>query len=74
MHVSQRLSLGLRHIRVGVYGRHFRIRIRNLDEDVVDMLKILIKVLFAAELGNMRNCNMEKNSLSPGRWGVAVMT
>ena len=31
---------------------HFRIQIRNLDEDVIQMLTIQIRILFAAELGN----------------------
>ena len=30
---------------------YFRIQIGNLDEDVVDMLTILIRILFAAKLG-----------------------
>jgi hypothetical protein len=31
---------------------HFHIQIRNLDEDVIQMLTILIRIFFAAELGN----------------------
>ena len=31
---------------------HFRIQIRNLDEDVIEMLTIQIRILFVAELGN----------------------
>ena len=31
---------------------HFRIQIRNLDEDVIEMLTIQIRILFAAKLGN----------------------
>ena len=31
---------------------HFRIQIRNLDENVIQMLTIQIKISFAAELGN----------------------
>jgi hypothetical protein len=31
---------------------HFRILIRNLDKDVIQMLTIHIRILFAAELGN----------------------
>ena len=31
---------------------HFRIQIQNLDEDVIQMLTILIRIAFAAELGN----------------------
>ena len=37
----------------GVYEQiHFRIQIRNLDEDVIQMLTIHIRISFAAELGN----------------------
>ena len=37
----------------GVYKQiHFRIQIRNLDEDVILMLTIHIRIAFAAELGN----------------------
>ena len=31
---------------------HLRIQIRNLDEDVIEMLTIHIRILFAAEFGN----------------------
>jgi hypothetical protein len=31
---------------------YFRIQIRNLDEDLIEMLTILIRVFFAAKLGN----------------------
>jgi hypothetical protein len=31
---------------------HFRIQIRNVDEDVVEMFTIQIRILFAAKLGN----------------------
>ena len=37
----------------GVNGHiHFRIQIKNLDEDVIKMLTIHIRILFAAKLGN----------------------
>ena len=37
----------------GVYERiYIRIQIRNLDEDVIQMLTIHIRIPFAAELGN----------------------
>ena len=37
----------------GVYEQiHFRIQIRNLDEDVIQMLTNQIKIAFVAELGN----------------------
>jgi hypothetical protein len=31
---------------------HFRIQIRNLDEDIIQMLTIQIRILFAAKLEN----------------------
>jgi hypothetical protein len=31
---------------------HFRIQIRNLNEDVIERLTILIRISFAAEFGN----------------------
>jgi hypothetical protein len=31
---------------------HFRIQIKNLDEDVIQVLTIQIRILFAAELEN----------------------
>ena len=37
----------------GVYEKiHIRIQIRNLDEDVLQMLTIQIRIAFAAEFGN----------------------
>jgi hypothetical protein len=37
----------------GVYEQiHFRIQIINLDEDVIQMFTIYIRIAFAAELGN----------------------
>ena len=37
---------------------HFRIQIENLDEDVIQMLRIQIKIVFAAEPRNhiKKNC------------------
>jgi hypothetical protein len=37
----------------GMYEQiHFSIQIRNLDEDVIQMLTIQIRIAFAAEVGN----------------------